>query len=74
MDDERIVVSSHLDLVRIMAVLGLSISLSQARCLISQGAVVLDGVLVVDPMAAVPPGDHEILVEKRQRVLFHAEE
>ena len=57
-----------LPLLKALPKLGLAASGSEARRLIAQGGVTVEGARVSDPNAALPPGSHLIKVGKRKFV------
>ncbi|HYV65670.1 MAG TPA: tyrosine--tRNA ligase [Myxococcales bacterium] len=58
----------RLPLLKALPKLGLASSGSEARRLIAQGGVTVEGARVSDPNAALPPGSHLIKVGKRKFV------
>jgi tyrosyl-tRNA synthetase len=60
-----------LPLLKALPKLGLASSGSEARRLIAQGGVTVEGARVSDPNAALPPGSHLIKVGKRKFVRLH---
>jgi tyrosyl-tRNA synthetase len=60
--------AERLPLVKALSKLGLASSGSEARRLIAQGGVTVEGERVSDPNAALPPGSHLIKVGKRKFV------
>jgi len=60
-----------LPLLKALPKLGLASSGSEARRLIAQGGVTVEGARVSDPNAALPPGLHLIKVGKRKFVRLH---
>ncbi|HXN83275.1 MAG TPA: tyrosine--tRNA ligase [Myxococcales bacterium] len=67
-DVERDPGAAGVPLARTLAKLGLASSGSEARRLIAQGGVSVEGERVSDPNAALPPGTHLLKVGKRKFV------
>jgi tyrosyl-tRNA synthetase len=63
--------AEKLPLLKALPKLGLASSGSEARRLIAQGGVTVEGERVSDPNAALPPGSHLIKVGKRKFVRLH---
>ena len=63
--------AERLPLLKALSKLGLAASGSEARRLIAQGGVTVEGERVSDPNAALPPGSHLIKVGKRKFVRLH---
>jgi len=63
--------AEKLPLIKALPKLGLASSGSEARRLIAQGGVTVEGERVSDPNAALPPGSHLIKVGKRKFIRLH---
>jgi tyrosyl-tRNA synthetase len=63
--------SEKLPLLKALPKLGLASSGSEARRLIAQGGVTVEGERVTDPNVALPPGSHLIKVGKRKFLRLH---
>jgi len=63
--------AERLPIVKALSKLGLAASGSEARRLIAQGGVTVEGERVSDPNAGLPPGSHLIKVGKRKFVRLH---